>query len=144
MIRATGDLKQLVYPGHPGELGYPGHTEELGLPGRAGKLGYPGQTSPTTIQPVQLQSKIYSLVGSMNRATGDLEQIVFVQGELDYPASISQAAQYSPEDSEYGDGAHCRAAFHRPVVESIAEPEETPLLVEQLFTDHREISSRTR
>jgi len=44
--------------------------------------------SPTTDQPVQLQTKIYSQAGSMNRATGDLEQLKCgYRGELDYPAT---------------------------------------------------------
>jgi hypothetical protein len=36
----------------------------------------------------------------MNRNTGDAEQLEHsYRGELDYPASAAQAAQYSPEDS---------------------------------------------
>ena len=102
----------------------------------------------------------------MNRATGDLKQLeCSYRGELDYPASTSEAALNSPEDPEYGDTAHCRATLYRPVVEPAAESEdpeygddahcraalnrplwswqqnqrilstETPLIDEQLFTD---------
>ena len=35
------------------------------------------------------------------------------RGKLDFPASTSEAALNSPEDSEYGDAAHCRAALYR-------------------------------
>ena len=59
----------------------------------------------------------------MNRDTRDLEQIECSYRELDYPTSTSEAALYSPEDSEYGDVANCRATLHRPVVESTSEPE---------------------
>ena len=52
-------MGELVLPGHLGELGLLGHTREL---------GYPRQTSPTTVEPVQPQVKIYSPAGSMNRA----------------------------------------------------------------------------
>ena len=94
------------YPGHIGELGYPGHTGDLGLPGHTGELGYPGQISPTTYQTVQLQSKIYSPAGSINTATGDMEQLECqYRGELDYPASTSEAALYSPEDPLFTDSS---------------------------------------
>ena len=85
MNRATRDLEQLWYPGHIGDLGYPGHT------------------SPTTNQLVQPRSRIYSPAGSINRATGDLEQLeCSYRGELDYPASTSEAALYSSEEPIQG------------------------------------------
>ena len=44
-----------------------------------------------------------------------------------------------PDDPEFGDDAHCRAALHRPDVESAAEPDEPDTgdtaPSEQLFTD---------
>ena len=59
--------------------------------------------SPTTDQPVQLQTKIYSQAGSINRATGDLEQLeCSYREELDYPASTSEAALYSSEEPIQG------------------------------------------
>jgi len=77
-----------IAAGYPGELRLPGHIGELGLPGHTRELGYPGQISPTTDQPVQPKTKIYSPAGSMNRATGDFEQIkCSYRGELDYPAN---------------------------------------------------------
>ena len=67
---------------------------------------------------------MHSPAGSMNRATGDLEQLeCSYRGELDFLASTSEAALDSPDSTEYGDTAHCRATLHRPVVESAAEPE---------------------
>ena len=60
----------------------------------------------------------------MNRATGDLEQLECSnRGELDYPASTSEAVLYSPEDPEYREAAHRRAALPRPVVKPVTEPE---------------------
>ena len=44
--------------------------------------------------------------------------------ELYNTDSTSEAALYSPDDLEYGDAANCRAALHRPVVESAVEPED--------------------
>ena len=44
-----------------------------------------------------------------------------------------------PEDSEYGDAAHCETALHKPVVEPAAEPEDPETgdaaLYRHLFTD---------
>ena len=73
LLAHIGELGLL---GHIGELGYPGCTGELRLPGNARELGYPGQTSPTTGQPVQPQTKIYSPGGSMTRATGEERTIL--------------------------------------------------------------------
>ena len=41
------------------------------------QLGYLGHTSPTTDQPVQQQTKIYSPAVSNNRGTGDTEQLEY-------------------------------------------------------------------
>ena len=75
--------------------------------------------------PFQLQTKIYSPFGSMNRATGDLEQLQSVHTEENQITQpVLEAALNSPEDPEYRDTALCRATLHRPVVESTAEPED--------------------
>ena len=75
-----------------------------------------GPASPTTDQDI-FSSGFYEQ--SYYR---DLEQIEFsYRGELDYPASTSEATLYSPEDSEYGEAAQCRAAIHRPVVSTAKE-----------------------
>ena len=75
--------------------------------------------------PFQLQTKIYSPFGSMNRATGDLEQLQSVHTEENQITQpVLEAALNSPEDPEYRDTALCRLTLHRPVVESTAEPED--------------------
>ena len=51
--------------------------------------------------------------------------------ELDFPASTSEAALNSPEDSEYGDAAYCRAALHRPVASPANEAAENTVRASQ-------------
>ena len=61
----------------------------------------------------------------MTRATRDWKQIeCSYRGELDYLDSTSEAALHFSEDYGYGDAAHCRTAFHRPVVSPAKEAAE--------------------
>ena len=61
---------------------------------------YPGQSSPTTVQQVQLQVQTNSPDVSRDRNIGDTERPEYTdRRELDCLANTSRAAPYSTENS---------------------------------------------